>query len=263
VSWDGIPLYRPGLYERLRRGDGLILAAMSDETVLFQAGEQLVEAGRPQGRVYRLRTGWASRTRTLADGRRQTLGILLPGDLFGVRSLVLARAAESIEALSPVTLNWCPRDRLLGLADAQPDVALRLMQHLAEVDRRLEQWAVTIARCSAEERLAALFLQLRARLRQIGLMPRNSFVLPMTQQQIGDCLALTVVHVNRVLRRFRDAGLLTVRDRVVTFGDVEGLVRLAAACSEAGASGDASAATIAEGLIDAPPPALPPSVLIP
>jgi CRP-like cAMP-binding protein len=204
---------------------------MADQSVLFAAGQRLVDAGRPQARIYRLRTGWACRTRTLADGRRQILGVLLPGDLFGVKNLVLARAAESIEALSPVTLNWCTREGLLALAEAQPDVALSLLLHLAEVDRRLERWTVVLARCTAEERLAAFLLSLRARLRRIGLMPRDSFVLPMTQQQMGDHLGLTVVHVNRVLRRFRQAGLVTVHHRAVTFGDVARLARLADACA--------------------------------
>jgi CRP-like cAMP-binding protein len=250
VSWDVTPVHRPALYERLRRGDRLLLRGMGTETVLFHAGQQLAEAGRPQDRIFRLRTGWACRTRTLADGRRQILGILLPGDLFGVKNLVLARAVESIEALSPVTLNSCPRDRVLGLADDEPDIALRLVLHLADVDRRLEQWALTIARCSAEERLAAFFLLLRSRLRQIGLMPRNSFVLPMTQQQVGDHLGLTVVHVNRVLRRFRAAGFLVVRNRMVTFDDLDGLKRLAAVCTEAGTGERAAPAPVGEAFAE-------------
>ena len=35
--------------------------------------------------------------------------------------------------------------------------------------------------------------------------------LPITQQEIGDDLGLTVVQVNRVRRRFREAGRATVR----------------------------------------------------
>ena len=53
----------------------------------------------------------------------------------------------------------------------------------------------------------------------IDLVPRIASVadprirwLPMTQQEIGDDLGLTVVQVNRVLRRrFREAGMATLR----------------------------------------------------
>jgi len=39
-----------------------------------------------------LLSGWAIRFKSLSDGRRQVLGIILPGDLIGVEAHVLAAA---------------------------------------------------------------------------------------------------------------------------------------------------------------------------
>ncbi|MBU3537302.1 helix-turn-helix domain-containing protein, partial [Alkalihalobacillus clausii] len=42
-----------------------------------------------------------------------------------------------------------------------------------------------------------------------------------------DHLGISNVHVNRVLRTFREDGIVTMRGRRVTIGDLDALVRLA------------------------------------
>ena len=50
----------------------------------------------------------------------------------------------------------------------------------------------------------------------------------MTQQEIADHLGLTLVHVNRVLRRLREAGIVTVQRGIVTVDEMARLSELAA-----------------------------------
>jgi DNA-binding transcriptional regulator LsrR (DeoR family) len=47
------------------------------------------------------------------------------------------------------------------------------------------------------------------------------------QQEIGDHLGLTVVHVNRVLRGLRESGVVTLRAGVVTIHDRDRLRKIA------------------------------------
>jgi hypothetical protein len=49
----------------------------------------------------------------------------------------------------------------------------------------------------------------------------------MTQQQIADHLGLTEVHVNRILRRLREGGIMTFRDRTAVVQNEVSLRRLA------------------------------------
>jgi len=44
---------------------------------------------------------------------------------------------------------------------------------------------------------------------------------------MADALGLSAVHVNRVLRELREAGLVTFQNGQVTFNDFDGLVALA------------------------------------
>ena len=50
----------------------------------------------------------------------------------------------------------------------------------------------------------------------------------MTQQEIADHLGLTLVHVNRVLRRLREAGVVTVNRGAVTIDELTRLSEIAA-----------------------------------
>jgi DNA-binding transcriptional regulator LsrR (DeoR family) len=51
--------------------------------------------------------------------------------------------------------------------------------------------------------------------------------MPLTQMQLADHLGITSVHVNRVLRVFREAGVISVRDGEVTIDNLDELARRA------------------------------------
>jgi CRP-like cAMP-binding protein len=177
--------------------------------------------------VYRVRTGWLARWRPVDDGHQQIISIFLPGDLVGLKCMLMTRQPDGIEALTAATLNSLDQACFRDLATTDPAVGLRVMFQLAEDERRLHNWVVGLGHSNAEARIAAMLLDFRRRLRRLGLVPRNSFNLPMTQQQIGDYAGLTVVHTNRVLRRFREAGIATITRRTAMILDADALERIA------------------------------------
>ena len=221
------PLHRPELFEALRRGDGALRRAMTGSVRFYRPHEQLIRADEEQSWVYRLRTGWVIHARTINDGRRQIISVAVPGDLIGLKSMLVARSPDSITCLTRVSVNAIDQARLRELAADNPDVALRLMFQLGEEERRLHSWIVSLGHCSAEERLAAMVLDLRERLRMLGQLMHGAFRLPLTQREMADYVGITDVHVNRVLRRLRESGAVSVSRGVVRVGDLNALERLA------------------------------------
>ena len=65
------------------------------------------------------------------------------------------------------------------------------------------------------------------RLRHRDLINRPTFNLPLTQEQIADHLGLTLVHINRTLRRLREEKIVLVERQVVIIQDIERLRELA------------------------------------
>jgi CRP-like cAMP-binding protein len=224
----GYALHRPDILDALERGEAAIARAMAAQPPkLVRAGEAIMQAGEAHERVYRLRTGWLARTRPLPDGRKQIILVFLPGDLLGTKCMYLTRQPDAIEALSDATLEWIDYRALRELVRRDPDAATRTTWQAMEDERRLHNWVVGLGQGDAEERMAQMVLDFRARLRRLGLSRDDTYRLPMTQQQLGDYLGLTTVHVNRVLKRLREAGLLSIRRQTVTIEDVAALERMA------------------------------------
>src|SRR3954462_5748427 len=189
------PLHRPELRDLLIRGEATLQQAMGPPS-LRREGVKLVSTGVESSTVYLLEAGWVARTRLLEDGRRQIMTVFLPGDLMGIRSMLLERQPETIECLTDARVRTIDHKHLLELVAQDHAVSVRVMFQLGEDERRLDNWVAALGKGSAEERIATLLLHLRGRLSPAGLANRAALQLPMTQQEIADHLGLTLVHVN-------------------------------------------------------------------
>jgi CRP/FNR family transcriptional regulator len=192
-----------------------------------ELGTELIREGENLGSVGALFTGWGLRYKLLHDGRRQILDILLPGDTFGLDAILFEKPEHLVLAASPVSYGVMANELVKELLATTPAFAAAMLQRLAQERRALDRHLVLLGRCDAEERVATFILELHARLRRLRIARNGTFTMPLTQQQVGDHLGLTIVHVNRVLRRFRERGIATARDRTIVIHDLPGLHRLA------------------------------------
>jgi CRP-like cAMP-binding protein len=86
---------------------------------------------------------------------------------------------------------------------------------------------VRLGRQSAYERTAHLFLELRERLAVVGMIQGDTFVLPLTQDQMAEILGLSVVHVNRTLQQMRRDGLIEIKHAHINLLDLKALMVVA------------------------------------
>src|SRR4051812_11413255 len=221
------PLHRPELRDLLLRGEATIREAMGPP-VRFRKSDVLVSTGQESKTVYLLEAGWVARTRLIEDGKRQIIVVFLPGDLMSIKSMLLESQPDTIECLTDAHVRTIDHKRLLDLVSRHPAVGVRTMFQLAEDERRLHNWIAALGKGSADERIATLLLDLRGRLLQAGLANGDAFRMPMTQQEIADHLGLTLVHVNRVLRRLRESGIVTVQRGLVLVDEIARLSQIAA-----------------------------------
>lgn len=221
--------HRPELHESLVRGEQKIRALMGEAVHEQPAAQILIEANCEHRFVYRMLDGWAARIRTLPDGREQCILIFLPGDLFAVKSMFVARHPDSVRVLCPSRMQRIDYRELHGAFLRDPDIANRCIWQIVEEERRLHNWVVSLGQGSAEERLALLLLDFHGRLADSGAINASdrSYPLPLTQVQLADHLGITAIHVNRVLKVFREKGLAQVREGKVTILNLEGLAAIA------------------------------------
>jgi CRP-like cAMP-binding protein len=222
-------LHRPELHEALTRGEAKIKALMAASRMRVRANELLVEANTEHRWVYRMVSGWASRNRTLPDARDQAILVFLPGDLFAVKSMYVLKHSDDVIVLSDSVLERIDYRELLAACNADSDIAHRCTWQILEEERRLHSWVTSLGVGSAEERLALLLTDFHGRLAVSGVIDHNamSFKMPLTQIQLAQHVGITAVHVNRVLRLFREQGIVAIRDGEVRIGNLERLAKIA------------------------------------
>jgi len=139
--------------------------------------------------------------------------VFLPGDLFAVKSMFVMRHTDDVLILSDAQVERIHQRELHKALREDHDIADRCMWQVVEEERRLHSWVVGLGLGSSEERMALLLMDFHGRLARSGSIPVDSlrFQMPLTQVQLADHLGITAIHVNRVLKTFRESGIVTVR----------------------------------------------------
>ena len=157
--------------------------------------------------------GIVARFAQLDDGSRQIIGFHIPGDMVDLYSLMLPRAVSQIEALTPSGILKIPHKVLRDLAFEHHGIASALWRDCVVDGQIVAQWLVNLGRRNARARMAHLLCEMALRFDQIGLLKQDMFPFSVTQEQLGEALGLTSVHVNRSLKVLREEGLVRL-DRV-------------------------------------------------
>ncbi len=195
--------------------------------LVAETGTTLLSEGHASPHLYTLLSGWAFRYKTLADGRRQILNYMLPGDLLGLQGSVTGEMQHSVEALSPLVLCVFQRDRLNELFSKHPGLGFDVTWLAAQEERMLDDHLLSLGQRTAMERAAYLIAFLYYRATAVGLADGRNRTLPITQMHVADTLGLSIVHTNKTLRKLADRGLIRWLDRACEVRDLSGLQAVA------------------------------------
>jgi CRP-like cAMP-binding protein len=217
------PLQRLSEFGAPSTDDLAALDSIAGPPLAFGRQAIIRQQGEPPEHVYMLLEGWVSSAVTLRSGERQIAKVHLPGDLMGMPSICLQEAADSLVALTPAMVRKVPTAKLARLFTSSGRFAARMFlsaqrERLALMDR-----LVAIGAKPAAGRLAAALIDLHERLALIGQVRDHEFALRMTQDELGDYLGLTAVHVNRTFRQLEDRGLISRRLQRIRLLDPAGL----------------------------------------
>lgn len=186
-----------------------------------QRGQYLVREGDKPSHSCLLVSGFAYRHKILADGSRSISAIHMRGDIVDLQNSLLEVADHGVQALTSCTVAYIPARAIRDLAAAYPNVGMAMWRDTLIDGSIFREWIANIARRDAPARIAHLLCEFGVRHEAAGLGDRQSFELPMTQEQLADCTGLTAVHVNRSLKALEARGDITRSVRHVSIADWE------------------------------------------
>lgn len=182
----------------------------------FEEGRHVYTTGDLHPYLYLIESGRFSFSRIGKSGRRGTFGIMGAGGSFGLYPLFLGIPmvyhCECIEAAVIVRID---RDSLNSLIDSDPDVRWAVINSLS---RRLKRVTLSLH----DERMLPLRHRLALRITEIA-KPDGSVLL--NQTELADFLGVSRFALNKALKQFKDAALISIGYGRIQIIDKVGLQR--------------------------------------
>jgi CRP-like cAMP-binding protein len=183
------------------------------------ARQDIIREGDAPNAVHLVMNGFACRYKTLPNGRRSIMAYLVPGDFCDLHVSILGEMDHTIATLTPCTMVEIPHVKIQELT-RNPNIARAFWWATLVDEGILREWLVNMGQRAADQQMAHLLCELLFRLQTVGRATENSFLFPITQDELADTLGISAVHINRVLQQLREDGLIVLRERRVTFADV-------------------------------------------
>lgn len=150
--------------------------------------------------------------------------LLIPGDLCDLHIALLSEMDHSIKALSPCKVAFISRRALSNILDKSDRLGRAFWWATLVDEAILREWLVTMGHRPANQRVGHLICEMLLRMRSVGLTGDHSFDLLVTQEELGNTLGLSTVHINRTMQDLRKRGLITTQGKRMIVNDMDGLM---------------------------------------
>lgn len=179
----------------------------------YSAGETIVWAGEEMKVLGSLVNGVATLSKTLVDGRRQMVGLLLPSDFFGRPRRKFA--PYDVVAASDVVVCQFRKSEFEDMIIKTNSLERRLLDMTMDELDAAREWMLLLGRKTAREKIASLLI-IFAR-RDLGFSKTESskaftFSVPLTREAMADYLGLTIETVSRQISALKKSGVISLED---------------------------------------------------
>lgn len=222
------PLRKQEIFDPLTDAETRFMQDFKSGEMRIAAGTTLMMEGSNSPQLYTALEGLGLRYKTLLSGERQVINFVMPGDFIGLQAGVMKEMQHSVEATSDMVLCVFDRKRLWELFRDQPGRAFDLTWLAAVEEDFLGERLAVLGRMDGITRVARGLVRMYDRAEAVKLGRDYRMPLPYKQQDMADALGMSVVHINKMLRKLRDRKLATWRGGQLEIHDYRALCDVAA-----------------------------------
>lgn len=184
----------------------------------LQKGEYLFYEGEAFKGILAIKSGSAKLITDDSHGNEHILNVLLPGELLGFDGLYNEKYHYSAIALE--TLSFCelPVKSMKDILTDSPTLTRELFRHSSE-KMKIDKELMVLSKRPAEERMAFFLINLSDRLKHRGFSAFE-FTLSLSRQEIGNHLGLAIETVSRLLKKFQQDQLISVKNKQIKLEDI-------------------------------------------
>lgn len=195
-------------------------------TKRLRDGEVLFRKGDSGRQLYGVVEGRLKIYASGGDGKEVVFGLSDPGEVIGEIALLDSQPrSANVIAVAPTELLVLDRRDFLPFLERHPKVAIELAETLAARLRRLSELAEDSVLLALRSRLAKKLVALA---RSYGVEEPDGVRIDMklSQQALGDMVGTSRESINKQIRAWTEAGLLSSTKGFITIHDMPGLEAL-------------------------------------
>lgn len=198
-------------------------------TSTFPAGSFLFFERETSRGVYILCSGQVKLSVSSSSGKTLILKIASPGDILGLSSSLTGSPYEATaEVLQTARVTHLRTEELRSLLLNYPDIYSKVIRQLNQQYETACEQLRTIALCSSTtEKVARLLLQWSRQGRQTS--EGTQFTVPLTHEQIAECVGATRETITRTLSDFRHRQLISLHGTNMIIPDRRALAMICGA----------------------------------
>lgn len=184
-----------------------------------EKGKHIFRAEDPFESFYAVRSGSVKVYIINESGEEQIIGFYFPGEIIGFDAIEHHKHACSAVTLETTTYCALPYEKINEICMQIPDLQNQMFRLLSREISNDNQLLLTINKRSAEERVATFLISLSSRFRKMGYSAKE-YNLPMSRQEIGNYLGLTIETVSRLFTKFQRNGLVKINRKAISLEDL-------------------------------------------
>lgn len=193
--------------------DNDALGRLKVRTRIFDPGSYIFREGLLSSDYAFSISGHSFRQKQTVSGYRQIVSLIIPGDLVNPENRFQSQLDHNVICAEQTIIAYVKTIDFNTLLSFHPSIDRALNLLMVEELRQLREWLLNIGGRSARIRVAHFLNEFAARTKLRGLSDGLRFALPMSQEQIGDSVGITPVHVNRSIKSLVDSGFIKHKNR--------------------------------------------------
>ena len=195
----------------------------------IQKGDYVFRIGDKFKSFYAVRSGSVKAAILNEAGEEQIIGFYFPGEILGFDAVDKQEHSCSAVALETTTFCSLPYEKIHEICVQIPDLQNQMFRLMSRELSSENKLLLTINKRTAEERIATFLVSLSSRFHKLGYSAKE-YNLPMSRQEIGNYLGLTIETVSRLFTKFQRNGLVKINKKAIR---LENLPALHAMCDGA------------------------------
>jgi CRP-like cAMP-binding protein len=203
----------------------MLTVNMSEER--YPKGQNIFrEGGYPTG-IFFIKEGKVKKYKVDKEGREQIIYVANSGELIGYHALLAEeRYPDAAATLEESKIAFIPKEDFLEVLNTSKILSQRLLKMLSHEFSVFANSLTLFAQRSVRERFAMQLVLMREKYKE-NFTPGMEVEINMSREDLASLVGTVRENILRILKDFKDEGILETRGRKIIIKDVSKLLRVA------------------------------------